>query len=396
MANVLEGIRIIDLSRVISGPFATMLLADMGAEVIKIEGPEGEDARTSPPRKGDGSLYWISHNRNKKSVTLNLRTDRGKEILRQLVRQADVVVENFRPGVIAQIGFDYPRLKALKDDIIMLSISGFGQTGPYASRPAYDQIVQAMSGIAWVTGHPEMPPVHAGVYIGDYLPAVYAAFGVTLALFHRQRTGQGQQVDVAMLDSLVSTLCIPIANHLVNGALPERRGNKSLAGPGAPNNTYQLADGYVHILAITDDHFQRLCRALGRDDWATSERYASRTDREHNGDEFDAALAEELRPRKVAEVMVLAEKFGFACGPVQSIPQVVSDPQVRARDMITEVYHPTMGKVPVGGITVKLSETPGEVRLPPPLLGAHNREVLGGLLGYSDAEVEAFRAAGVI
>ncbi|MCL4535893.1 MAG: CoA transferase [Bacteroidetes bacterium] len=396
MPKVLDGIRVVDLTRVISGPFCTMLLADMGAEVLKIEGPEGEDARNGAPRGRGGSLYWISHNRNKKSITLNLRAEKGKEILRELVKRADIVAENFRPGVMASIGFDYPRLKAIKDDIILVSLCGFGQTGPYAQRPAYDQVIQSMSGLVWVTGHPDGPPARPGVYIGDYLPAVYAAFGTMLALYHRDHTGQGQHVDVAMLDAIVSMMCMPIANYIVNGIASERRGNRSVLNPAAPNNTYRLADGYVHLIVIIDDHFRRLCEALGRQDWLEDPRFKDQFSREKYGAELDALVAAELAPRSVGEVLAMMERAGVACGPVQDIPQVVADPQVQSRQMIVEVDHPVMGRIPVPGVTVKLSATPGEVRTAPPLLGAHDEEVYQGLLGYSHADIEALRADGII
>lgn len=395
MTRVLDGIRIVDLTRVISGPFCTMLLADMGAEVIKIESPRGEDARNSAPRIETGSLYWACHNRNKKSITLNMRTAKGRGIFRDLVKGADIVVENFRPGVMAAMGFDYPRLKAIKEDIILVSICGFGQNGPYAQRPAYDQVVQSMGGLTWVTGHPDGPPARPGVYVGDYLPAVYAAYGAVLALYHRDRTGQGQHVDVAMLDAIVSMMCIPIANYLVKGKESFRRGNRSLAGPGSPNNSFELSDGYLHIIAIIDEHFQRFCQALGRSEWAEDPRFKDQFSREVNGPELDRLVQEELRNRKVAEVAELMERNGVACGPIQTIAQIVQDPQVRARDMIVKMDQPEMGLVPVPGVVVKMSGTPGRVETPPPVLGSSNEEVYG-MLGYSAAEIERLKEEGVV
>lgn len=396
MSRALDGIRVIDLARVVSGPFCTMLLADMGAEVIKVEGPEGEATRSSLPRARGESVHWLSHNRNKKSITLNLRTDQGKEILRELVKRSDIITENFRPGVMAQIGFDYPKLKTIKQDIILVSVSGFGQEGPYAKRPAFDQIVQSMGGLAWVTGHPECPPVRAGVYVGDYLPGVYAAFGAMLALYHRDRTGQGQHVDVAMLDAVVSMMCIPLSNYLLTGVAAERRGNYSPNSRTAPNNTYKLTDGYVEIVANSDEHFRRFCTALGREEWLQDPRFQPPNGREQFSAALDAMVAKDLAPRTVAEVIDAMDKAAVPCGPIQSIPQVAADPQVRARQMIVEVEHATMGALPLQGVTVKMSETPGEVRTPPPVLGAHNTEVYGELLGYTAAEIEALKAAGII
>jgi crotonobetainyl-CoA:carnitine CoA-transferase CaiB-like acyl-CoA transferase len=396
MAGVLDGIRVVDLARVISGPFCTMLLADMGAEVIKVEGPDGESARNSAPRVPGGSAYWITHNRNKKSITLNLWTDKGKDILRELVKRSDIVVENFRPGVIAQIGFDYERLKVAKEDIILISVSGFGQTGPYAHRPAFDQIVQAMGGLTWLTGQPGTPPARAGVYVGDYLPGLYAAFGAVLALYHRDHTGRGQHVDVSMMDAVVSMVGIPIANYIMTGFAAERRGNRNMYSSIAPNNTYRLADGYVQFNANSPEHFRRFCQALNREDWLQDSRFQPLRGREEFGDELDAMVAVELAPRKVAEVVLLMERAGVPCGPVQSIPQIIVDPQVKARQMIVELEHPVMGKIPVPGVVVKMSGSPGAIRTAPPVLGANNEEVYGSILGYAAADIEAMKTEGII
>jgi CoA:oxalate CoA-transferase len=396
MAGALAGVRVVDLARVISGPFCAMLLADMGAEVIKVEGIEGEPARSGAPRVPGGSAYWITHNRNKKSITLNLRTEKGKDILRDLVRKSDIVVENFRPGVIAQIGFDYERLKTIKEDIILISVSGFGQTGPYAHRPAYDQIVQAMGGLAWVTGHPGCPPARAGVYVGDYLPGLYAAFGGVLALYHRDHTGRGQHIDVSMMDAVVSMMGIPIANYLITGFAAERRGNRNMYSPIAPNNTYQLADGWVEIVGSNNEHFRRFCLALNRQDWLHDPRFQTLELREASGDLLDSLIAEELATKTVAEVTALMDKAGVPCGAVQSIPEIVADPQVQARQMIVEVEHPTMGTIPVPGVTVKMSDSPGEVRSAPPVLGNANNEVYGSLLGYTVDEIATLKAEDII
>jgi crotonobetainyl-CoA:carnitine CoA-transferase CaiB-like acyl-CoA transferase len=373
-----------------------MLLADMGAEVIKVEGTEGEQSRNAAPRVPGGSAYWITHNRNKKSITLNLRTGKGKEILTDLVKRSDIVVENFRPGVMAQIGFDYPRLKDIKEDTILVSVSGFGQTGPYAHRPAFDQIVQAMGGLTWLTGDPVTPPARAGVYVGDYLPGLYAAFGAVLALYHRNHTGLGQHVDVSMMDAVVSMVGIPIANYIITGFAAQRRGNRNMYSAIAPNNTYQLADGYMQINANSQEHFQRFCQALNRQDWFQDARFKSPRSREEFGDMLDALVASELSTRRVSEVVSLMDKAGVPCGPVQTIPEIANDPQVEARQMIVKLDHPEMGCIPVPGVTVKMSDSPGEVKTAPPVLGASNLEVYSDLLGYATAEIEALKSEGVI
>ena len=395
MARPLDGFRVLDLTQHIAGPFAGQMLADMGAEVIKVERPgTGENARLSAPIINGHSLYIAMYNRNKKAITLNLLSPGGQDIFKELVRKSHLVLENFRPGVMASFGFDYENLKKVKSDIILVSVSGFGQTGPYSLRPAYDPIIQAMAGYMEITGYPDRPPVKTGAAAADFITGLYASIGALLALMHHQRTGEGQMVDVAMLDAVASTLEFFIPNYLMTGEVKTRTAN--LNPLNAPSNSFKAKDGYVYAHASTDEQWQHLVAAIGRPELADEPCFKTRADRRKHRDETNAVVDEWASRHTVAEVVAAMDKAGVPCGPVNTIPQVAEDPQLRSREMIREVEYGALGKVPVMGPVVRLSRTPAQIVSGPPLLGQDNKDVYCGLLGHSEDDLDRWKAQGII
>ncbi|RMF91828.1 MAG: CoA transferase [Nitrospinota bacterium] len=393
MDSILSGVKIVDLSRFIAGPYCTQLLADMGAEVIKVEPLDGEHGRRESPFWQGESLYYLIFNRNKKSVSLNLRTPEGKEILARLVQRCDVVVENFRPGVLERIGFGYERLKALRSDIILVSISGFGQEGPYAQKPCFDFIAQAMGGLMHMTGWPDGPPTLVGTFIVDYTTAVHAALGTLGALYHRQATGEGQVVDVALFDVVTSLLRTYPLEYLLLNQEPARVGNRERFC--SPANAYPARDGYVFLVATTNGQWNNLLRAMQREELIDDPRFNTPMARVQQREVIDSLVGDWIKEQSVAEVVRILEELSVPCTPVLDIPQVVRHPQFQARQMLIEVEHPRLGKVPLPGMPIKFSRTPGTIRSVPPAIGEHNQEVYGGL-GYSEEEIAAFQRRGIV
>lgn len=395
MAGPLDGIRVLDLGRYQAGPRGAMVLSDLGAEVIKVEAPGGEEAREQGPLHQGQSIYWSVYNRGKKSITLNLRHEKGRGVLRELVRHADMFLQNFRPGVIQEMGFGYEALRELSPGIIMINVSGFGQYGPYKHRPAFDPIGQAMSGLMSLTGFPEGPPIRTYSPIIDRITALHATIGALAALHHREKTGQGQAIDVCLLDAALTLVEIPLAHHILNGAVPEREGNRSGMGGAAPSNTFQAKDGWVYITAVAREMWGRFCRTIGRPDMTTDPRFATRMGRRDNVEYIEQVVAEWVQDKTVEEVMSILEKAEVPVGPVNTIPQVAKDPHVWERQMMVEVEDPIAGKMLVPGLTIKFSETPGKLaRIPQP--GEHNEEIYCGLLGHSQAELARWKEEGVI
>ncbi len=395
MRTCLEGIRILELTHFIAGPFCGQLLADMGADVIKIERPgEGEVARHFAPFHNGESIYYTAYNRNKRGITLNLQSEKGKNIFKRLVEQSDVVIENFRPGLLNQMGMGYEALRQINPRLVMTSISGFGQYGPYKDRQALDMVIQAMSGIMDQTGFPDGPPVKAGPVIADITAGIYGALGTMLALFARERTGRGQYVDVAMLDSAFTFLENFPTIYLLQGKETRRAGNSRPMS--APSNAYQARDGYVFISANSDSLFQRLMNLVGRPEMVTDPRYADAYLRKQREVELDRVIARWVIERTVSEAMRELDRAFIPNGPVNTIAQIATDPHIRARGMVVEVEHPAIGRLPLVGTPLKMSETPGEVRLPPPLLGQYNEEVYAGLLNIPERELISLKQEGVI
>ncbi|NPV69014.1 MAG: CoA transferase [Firmicutes bacterium] len=393
--RALDGIRVIDLTRFLSGPYCTMLLADMGAEVIKVETPKmGDDFRFFWPFQNKESGTFMCTNRNKKSVTLNLTSEKGKRLLAELVKQADVFVENFSPGTTAKLGFDYDSVKRIRPDIVYASISGFGQDGPHSKRPAYDLIIQAASGLMSMTGYPDRPPVRVGTSITDILAGMFCAYSVVTALIHRSRTGRGQQIDISMFDAGFSVLENAVARVTMANDVPTPMGVRHSSG--GPHNIYRTTDGYVVIATGNPGQWKRLCQVMGRPGLGEDPNFDSMAKRKAAIEFVDSVVEEWTSAHSTDEVVNALEEVSVPCGPVLTADKVVEHPQLKWRNMLARVLHPTAGWVTLPNSNIKMSETPGELYAAPPTLGQHNVEVYSRLAGLSENDIATLAAEGVI
>jgi crotonobetainyl-CoA:carnitine CoA-transferase CaiB-like acyl-CoA transferase len=396
LARPLDGITVLDLSRVLSGPYCTMQLADMGARVIKIERPGvGDDTRAwGPPFVNGESAYFLSINRNKESLTLNFKHPEGRRLLDELIARADILVENFRPGTLDELGLGYEALQATHPRLIYTSISGFGHSGPLRERAGYDAVLQGEAGIMSLTGPPDASGYKVGVAIADLAAGLFAAQGTLLALYARERTGRGQHVDIAMLDSVAALLTYQAGIYFATGAPPERHGN---AHPTvAPYETFQAADGEVVLAAGNDELWRKFCRVAGLDAFAADPRFATNRDRVRNYGALRPIVAEAFSRHTRSQWLEMLNDAGIPAGPVRNLREVLNDEQLLTRDMVHVLQHSSAGPVQVLGVPVKLSATPGAVLRPPPALGEHTDDILTGDLGLAASQVTEMRAAGVI
>jgi crotonobetainyl-CoA:carnitine CoA-transferase CaiB-like acyl-CoA transferase len=403
--GALDGVRIVDLTRVLAGPFCTQLLADYGAEVIKIERPGvGDDTRRwGPPylKGADGedtteSTFYLSANRNKRSVTIDISRPEGRELILGLLKQADVLIENYRVGALARYGLGYDDLAGEFPGLVYCSITGFGQTGPYAARPGYDLMAQGLGGIMSVTGAPDGDPMKVGVGIADIMTGMHASTAILAALRHRDRTGAGQHIDLALLDTQVSWTAYHAVEYLNLGTNPERLGNAHASV--VPYGVFPSADGHVIVAAGNDDQFAKLCRVAGREELIDDPRFATNPSRIAHRNALEEIVRGILATRTTDDWVALLEEAGVPCAPINTMDRVFADPQTRARGTAIEMEHTSSatGKVGLAASPAKLSETPLSYRLPPPTLGQNTDEVLSDLLGLDDARLAALRADGVI
>ncbi len=406
-AGALSHLRVLDLSRVLAGPWASQVLADLGAEVIKVERPgTGDDTRGwGPPYLRDRSgaetgesAYFLSANRGKKSVTLDIARPEGQAIARRLAERCDVLLENFKVGALARHGLGYEQLAAANPRLVYCSITGFGQTGPYRHRAGYDFLVQGMGGLMSITGEPDGEPgggpMKVGVAIADILTGMYAATAVLAALAHRDRSGRGQHVDLALLDVQVAMLANQAASYLVTGRAPGRLGNAHASI--VPYQAFATQDGHIILAVGNDGQFARFCQVAGRPELAADQRFATNAGRVRHREALVPLLRAALLERRSREWIDALEAAGVPCGPINDVAEVFDDPQVRHRGMRLDLPHPLCGEVPLVTSPIRLSATPVACRAPPPRLGEHTREVLAGLLGMDERELEVLRGQGVI
>ncbi len=389
----LSGITVLDLTRVLSGPYCTMLLADMGARVIKVEQPgKGDDTRAwGPPFLEGESAYFLSINRNKESVTLDFKKPEGREILEQLIGRADVLVENFRPGTLTRLGLDYADVASRHPRLIYCSISGFGHTGPRAAEPGYDAVMQGEGGLMSITGSAGGPPFRLGVAIADIVSGMFAAQGVTAALFARTTTGRGQKVDIAMLDSVTALLTYQAGIYFATGIAPGRMGNRHPTI--VPYETFAASDGEFVLAVGNDEQWRRFC---GVADITPEERFATNRQRVTSYGELRPILDARLRTRTRAHWITQLTAAGVPCGSVRDLAELFADPQVAARQMMADVEHTLVGPLRVLGTPLKLSDTPPSIRTAPPTLGQQTEAVLTADLGFTSAQVAGLRDKGVI
>lgn len=391
----LQGIVVLDLSRVLAGPYSSMMMADYGATMVKIEPPEvGDDSRAFGPFVGKESAYFMSLNRNKRSMTLNLKEQAAKELFKELVKKADVVLENYRPGTMEKFGLGYDELKKINPKIIYAACSGFGQTGPYVHKPAYDIVVQAMGGIMSVTGPEGGEPTRVGASVGDIIAGLFTTIGVMMALFHRERTGEGQKVDVGMLDCQVAVLENAISRYLVNGEIPKPIGNRHPSI--TPFAGFTAKDGHIIVGAGNDRLWEKLCNLINRADLLGNELFTTNLKRTQNVNALKEILDAEFKVKTIDEWMEALEAAGVPCAPINTVDKIINDPQIKAREMIVELEHPVAGHMRVPGVPIKMSETPGSVDTPAPLLGQHTEELLHELLGLTKEQVDELRAKNVV
>jgi crotonobetainyl-CoA:carnitine CoA-transferase CaiB-like acyl-CoA transferase len=384
----LNGIRVLDLTRVLAGPYCTMFLGDLGAEVVKVEQPGvGDDTRGwGPPFAGGESAYFLCVNRNKKSIAIDLKSAEGVEILRRLAAAADVVIENFRPGTMERLGLGEQELRRVNPRLIYASLSGFGADGPMRDAPGYDLIVQAWGGLMSITGTPDGEPTKVGVAIIDLVAGLMVGKSIAAALFAREKLGFGQKIDTSLLEAEVACLINVGSNYLVEGKIPGRWGN---AHPSiVPYQSFKTADGYLVIGVASEGIWRRFCQAIARTELADDTRFAKNANRVENRAMLVSILAELFLTSDTESWLRLLNQAEVPCAPVQTIDQVFNAPQVRHREMLVEVAHPTAGAVRMAGIPVKFSATPASVRLPPPLLGEHTEEVLSSWLEMTDEEIK--------
>lgn len=389
----LTGIRVLDLTRVLSGPFCTALLGDLGADVIKVEAPEGDSIRGQGAIKDGLSGYFAQFNRNKRSLRLDLRKAEGKEILARLIAQSDVLVENFRPGVLERMGFPAARLKELRPSLVSCAINGFGSTGPYRDRPAFDFIAQALSGFMSVNGRDGDPPLRSGLPISDLIAGLYAALSIVASVQRARATGQGQQTEVSLTNGMVSMLSYIATNYFASGIVPSRSGNDHPIA--APYGLYPTRDGEIAIAPPDDVFFGRLADVLGLPGLKADPLYATQIARVANRARINAIVGGKFATESTQYWVETLNAAGVPCGPVNTVEQVFQDPQVLAQEMVMEVEHPGHGLVRMLGFPMKLSETPCQVRRPAPGLGEHSDEILASV-GYDDAARAALRGAGVV
>ena len=396
-AKALDGVLVIDLTHAYNGPFCTMQLADHGAEVIKIEPLDtGDQTRGWAPFKQgvSDSSYYAFLNRNKKGMTLNMKSEEGKKIFIELVKKADVVVENFRPGSMERLGLSYEELKKINPRIIYASSSGFGQYGPYRDRPAYDVIAQAMGGIMNVTGEVGGPPVKVGPGLGDNFTGTFLASGIAMALYHREKTGVGNRIDVAMVDVIFSALETVLPFYDTYAEISTRAGNIDPAT--SPYDMYPCKDGYLVTGVASPKLWVEFCRAIGRPDLEKDSRFADNDLRVKNRGQLTAEIHKWTTQNTVAEAEATLLEKGVPCGPIFNIEQCVNNAHFKEREMVVEVDHPTIGKMRIQGVTVKFTETPGSVDAPAPLLGQHTDTILKGMLNFSDEKIHQLRVKRII
>lgn len=373
----LTGVNVLDLTRVLSGPFCTALLGDMGADIIKVEAPEGDSVRSQGAVKDGLSWYFAQFNRNKRSIVLDLRKDAAKATLARLIERADVLVENFRPGVLDRLGFDEARLKALRPGLVVCSINGFGSTGPYRDRPAFDFIAQAMSGFMSVNGGPDDPPLRSGLPISDLIAGMYAALAIAAAVPEAKASGQGQRVEVSLTNGLVSLLSYIATNYFSTGQAPARSGNDHPIA--APYGLFPTRDGQIALAPADNAFFGRLVDALGEPDLKIDPLYATQTARVANRERINAIVGGKLAANTTAYWVETLNKAGVPCGPVNSVAEVFQDPQILQQQMVLDVEQPGYGLVRMLGFPMKFSGTPCQVRRPAPGLGEHTAEIMAEL-----------------
>ena len=391
----LTHLRVVDLSRILSGPFCSMMMADMGAEVIKVEPPpHGDDSRLwGPPFLGGISTYFHSINRGKQSLGLDLKTPEGKEVLRSLVLRADVLLENFRPGVLNSLGFGYESVASQNPRLIYCSISGFGQTGPSRDRRCYDVVAQGEGGLMDLTGYPDQPPAKVGTSISDIMTGMYAFQGILLALLARQQTNKGQHIDISLLDSTVSTLTYQSLIYLTTGISPTRMGTRHPSI--VPYECFAVKDGFVNVAVTNQKQWQAFCGVLNIPEVANDPRYSTMAERLAHYDALKEIISPLMLLMTRRELLEKLSAADIPAGSVNTVAEILADPQVRAREMILELRHPEYGSIPQLGIPVKLSETPGEVTGAPPRFGEHNERILSAL-GYPEETIRSYQQRRVI
>ncbi|MBF4691891.1 CaiB/BaiF CoA transferase family protein [Fusibacter ferrireducens] len=390
MKQALEGLKILDMTRVLAGPYCTMVLADLGADVIKIEAPKkGDDSRQFGPYVNGESAYFMSINRNKRSMTLDLKNPEAKTIFFELIKNVDIVVENFRPGTMEKLGFGYDVLKEVNPRLIYAASSGFGHTGPYSKRPAYDGVVQAMGGIMSITGQLGGKPTRVGPSVGDITAGLFTAIGILAAVNHLKDTGEGQKIDVSMLDCQVAILENALARYFATGISPKPAGNKHASI--VPFEPFETSDGEIMIAAGNDNLWKKFCIEIGQEALADDEKFATNPQRNAHYDELKTILSEILKTKSTADWYANLTKAGVPCGPINNIEMVTKDEQVIQREMVVEVEHSVAGTTHIPGVPIKMSKTPGSIKKAAPILGEDTYEILKELLNYSDEKIDQLK-----